>query len=246
VAASDSFSHYVRDFQEWTDGDVVFSALFSTCITAGDACPLSAMNATAVQLEQATWDVLESLKQNPIPFGSQVIDYSFLKRDIQNAMYGPKAWGGLVATLDVLFNNNATEIEALGNTPGITIGDDAGVDAAIDLAMGLAAIHCSDTKRRVATFEEFSPVLDKMYNISSVMGDGNDAAMMRCAQWKIGPKERYEGGFTVQTKNPVLFIGTKWDAYTPLLSAYNVSSGFNGSTVLEINGYGVSRISSSF
>lgn len=219
----------------------MFSAVFTTCVAAGDACPLNTLNATATQLERATWDLLESLKQNPVAFGSLVLDYSLLKKYIQNAMYGPQQWPDLVAALAVLFTANATELEVLGDALGSALSEPAGIASGIALGTGLAAIHCSDTKPRLATFEEFRPVLEEMYSISSVMGDGDDAKIMRCAQWKIEPKERYEGGFTVQTKNPVLFIGTRLDAYTPLLSAYNMSSGFNGSTVLEINGYGVSR-----
>lgn len=64
------------------------------------------------------------------------------------------------------------------------------------------------------------------------------ASMAACAQWPYNAKERYQGDFQVKTKNPVLFIGNTGDAHTPLVSAYNVSSGFEGSSVLEIDGYG--------
>lgn len=63
-----------------------------------------------------------------------------------------------------------------------------------------------------------------------------------CAQWKIEPKERYTGDFNVKTKHPVLFIGNTNDGLTPLVSAKNVSSTFEGSVVLTVDGYGVSFI----
>lgn len=62
--------------------------------------------------------------------------------------------------------------------------------------------------------------------------------MSACAQWPYSAKERYEGDFQVKTKNPVLILGNTGDAFTPLVSAYNLSSGFEGSVVLEIDGYG--------
>ncbi|EMR67890.1 putative peptidase tripeptidyl-peptidase protein [Eutypa lata UCREL1] len=66
---------------------------------------------------------------------------------------------------------------------------------------------------------------------------------MVCAQWQIEPRERYEGSFDgVQTRNPVLFVGNTYDAHTPLVSARNVSAGFAGSVVLEVNGYGHSSL----
>jgi hypothetical protein len=189
-----------------------------------------------------TWDLLDSLKKNPIPMGDKVLDYSFLKKYIHGAMYGPSKWNALAFILYELFISNATMIDAYG----YTLNDDSSTGlSSISLTTAFAAIHCSDRKPRVASFDEFHPTLDALYNISSVMGDNDDTASMLCARWKIEPKERYEGSFTVQTKNPVLFIGNTWDGHTPLLSAYNVSSGFNGSAVLEVHGYGVSAFQSS-
>jgi hypothetical protein len=213
----------------------VFSGIFSTCIAAGNDCPLYTEKATAAQLEQATWELLDSLKRNPITLGNLLVDYSVLKGYIQAAIYGPYAWPALAIFLDALFNDNITE-RALGAAQDLQ----AAVAAIIALITAVSAIHCSDAKPRVATFSEYRPVIDRMYNVSSIMGDAADLVRMRCAQWKIKPKERYEGGFIVQTKNPVLFIGNTWDGHTPLKSAYNVSSGFNGSVVLEVHGYGVS------
>ena len=63
-----------------------------------------------------------------------------------------------------------------------------------------------------------------------------------CAQWKIEPKERYTGDFNVKTKSPVLFIGNTFDGLTPLVSAKNVSSTFEGSALLTVDGYGVSYL----
>lgn len=71
------------------------------------------------------------------------------------------------------------------------------------------------------------------------MGDATTAVSMTCAQWNMDAKERYDGDFQVQSEGPVLLIGNTYDGLTPLVSAQNVSSGFRGSVVLEVNGYGV-------
>lgn len=233
-------SSSISDFQEWTDSDKVFSGIFSTCIAAGSACPLNTQNVTAAQLERSTWDLLDSLKQNPIVLGNVLLDYSALKGVIQAAIYGPSAWPNLAVLLNALLNGVVTEVDASVNALGAAADVQDQIDSSIALTTAISAIHCSDAKLRVTTFNEYRPALEQMYSTSSIMGDASHLVRMRCAQWKIAPKERYEGGFTVQTKNPVLFIGNTWDGHTPLASAYNVSSGFNGSVVLEVNGYGVS------
>jgi hypothetical protein len=62
---------------------------------------------------------------------------------------------------------------------------------------------------------------------------------MRCQRWKIKPKETYTGSFEhIQTRKPLLVIGNTLDGHTPLKSAYNTSSIFEGSSVLELDGNG--------
>ena len=39
-----------------------------------------------------------------------------------------------------------------------------------------------------------------------------------------------------------MFVGGPFDPVTPLISAYNMSTGFEGSVVLQHNGYGVSYL----
>ena len=64
---------------------------------------------------------------------------------------------------------------------------------------------------------------------------------MPCARWPLpGARERYDGDFRVKTKNPVLVVSAVWDPVTPLVSAKNVSSGFEGSVLLQRDGFGVS------
>lgn len=75
-----------------------------------------------------------------------------------------------------------------------------------------------------------------------LVGDVPTYIYSACAQWKIEPKERYTGDFNVKTKSPVLFIGNIFDGLTPLVSAKNVSSTFEDSVVLTVNGWGVSLI----
>lgn len=79
-------------------------------------------------------------------------------------------------------------------------------------------------------------------NDGITVGDALVFLYAACSQWKIEPKERYTGDFNVKTKHPVLFVGNTHDGLTPLVSAKNVSSTFEGSVVLTVDGYGVSLV----
>ncbi|KAH8651203.1 peptidase S33, tripeptidyl-peptidase [Xylariales sp. PMI_506] len=233
------YYHALGDFQEWTDTDSTFRQIFETCIAAGENCTLNALNATADELVDATWALLDLLKTNPVPLGDVVLDYSAAKNDIFNALYDPKDWPDLADTLVGLLGANATQLMALSDsTADLVSTDPVVIEINLSMQISVMAIHCSDRAARAGTLGEFLPALEELYSISSIYGDGTDLINFHCAQWKIEPKERYEGGFDVATPNPVLFIGNTWDPYTPLVSAYNVSAGFNGSVVLEVQGYG--------
>ncbi|KAK2748950.1 hypothetical protein FQN57_007233 [Myotisia sp. PD_48] len=218
----------LSDFEEWTDSDKVFSAIFSHCIEAGpDRCALAGRNATAAELEQSIWDLLYKIKEQPIPVGNAVLDYSTLKMMLAEALYTPDHWPSLTKNLAALLDGDVPE--AWRNVFSL-IGEP-------EILISLYGIHCGEKRVRAASLDEFLPAVDKLSRISRIFGDLLSIAIA-CSHWKIEAKERYTGDFQVKTKNPVLFIGNTFDGHTPLVSAYNVSSGFEGSVVLEVNGYG--------
>lgn len=104
----------------------------------------------------------------------------------------------------------------------------------------LAGIHCGDRAARAGSLDALMPTLERLANVSRVLDGIPGGINIPCAQWRFQPKERYEGDFQVAPRKPVLIVGNTWDGLTPLRSAHNVSSGFKGSVVLEVNGYGVS------
>ncbi len=119
--------------------------------------------------------------------------------------------------------------------------DPASRDSTIATYSSLTGIYCGDNQAQVrptSSLDDFLPFVWNLYNRSRVAGDGAVGSHMRCAQWKIKPKEVYKGSFGASTRVPVLFVGNTLDGHTPLASAYNVSSGYEGSVVLEVGGNG--------
>ncbi|KAF4631629.1 hypothetical protein G7Y89_g6499 [Cudoniella acicularis] len=232
------YYHSLADFEEWTISDLVFSGIFSSCVAAPDNCSLAHENKTAAELEQAVWSLMERVKYHPIPFGNFLLDYSTLKSVIVQSMYSTSSWPTLASLLDALLTGNTSAesailISLITSTAGSS-------EQTLQATIG---IHCGDRSVRASLFDDMLPTIDRLYNTSRIMGDVTPALSMICAQWKMDAKGRYEGDFQVKTKNPALLIGNTFDGFTPLASAYNVSSGLEGSVVLEVNGYGHSSIS---
>ncbi|KAI9150670.1 Tripeptidyl aminopeptidase [Paramyrothecium foliicola] len=230
-----------HDFEEWTDSDKVFHGIFKTCLERPENCALSAEGSTAEEIENKVWDLLDRVKFHPIVSGTHLIDYTVLKAMFAFNLYTTALWPLFAAALQGLLHdetNVALEILLSIFTPT----DLQMAEKQIQVSMALMGIHCSDRTARVASFEEYLPTLNRLYKSSRVMGDTSATLNMGCAQWLFDARERYEGDFHVRTANPILVIGNHFDGHTPLVSAYNVSSGFERSRVLEVAGYGHSAI----
>ena len=199
-------------------------------------------------MEAQAWAALEGLKTEPIALGTTyVLDYSALKGFVQNALYGMDSWPTVALVFDRLLARDEaalTELLLAGQDPDDDSEDVAAAREALATTNALFGIHCGERTVRAATYEEIRPAADKLLGVSRIMGDASSTVMMTCARWEIEARERYEGGFDIRTKEPVLVIGNTYDAHTPLVSARNVSSGLEGSAVLEVNGYGVCCFSS--
>lgn len=232
-----------RDFEEWQLADQSFSGMFNSCVAAPDICSLakSNPNATAADLEQSFFDLVDTLEQRPVAVGDLIVDSSTLYQLAANSLYATTSWENTALMFDMLMTGEIDEVAFLefvglvvpvDNTTLLTIGS---------VFPPLEGIHCSDRApdARAGTYDEFLPAVYQLSNTSKIAGRSDISISMACAQWKLHPKERYEGDFQVSPKNPVLLIANTYDGHTPIQSAHNVSAGFEGSVVLEVNGYGV-------
>ena len=231
-----------------TDADAAFRAFLSECIAAGPSkYALARSNATVASLEKAVYDLTETVKFEPMPFpasmakydavwAGSMIDYSSLKNLIATTLYHPIFFSFMADGIDGLFRGNWTpvarwrDISDLSYRPGFE--DES-----------LQGIRCGDKWKRASGIEDVIPEIEQAANISWIGGNAAfDHSMytMPCARWRLDAKERYMGDFRVKTKNPVLLVGSTYDPVTPLVSAHNISDGFEGSVVLERGGFGVS------
>ena len=101
--------------------------------------------------------------------------------------------------------------------------------------MSFPGIHCSDRIPRTDDYEEIAPAFRLLNDTSIIIGGVNMNTQAMCAQWPWKAKEIYQGDFKAKTKHPLLILSNALDGLTPLVSARNMSSGFEGSVLLEID-----------
>ncbi|KAF0318194.1 nedd8-like protein [Colletotrichum asianum] len=220
------------DDEQWASSDKAFSAVFQSCVASPSTCPLAHRNQTAQELEDATYALINDLNSRPVPFNGTLIDYNVVKGGVMSALYSPSYWPVLTTGLDALMSGNYTSFT---KTWAKLTSSYEGIGASSDSQL---EIRCGDKIARVDTLDEFLPIMDRLVHSSKIFGDVQVILEMTCAQWRLNAKERYAGDFAVKTRHPVMFIGNTADAFTPLVSAKNMSDAFEGSRVLHVDGYG--------
>ncbi|KAI0116151.1 TAP-like protein-domain-containing protein [Hypoxylon sp. NC0597] len=210
------------------------------CVANPDNCALG-HNTTYEQLEATMAQLWHTMRNNPPVYSGPllpypiVFDYSTFISYIFNTLYHPNRFPDLANSLnDLLHGNLETIAEAL-----LTNGPPAQVNA-----QAILGIRCGDKKLRTDKLSDLEPIFEEYRKTSKWFWDWNwGGYVIPCAQWKFHAKERYEGDFNVKTKYPLLFVGNSFDPVTPLISARNMSSGFEGSALLTHNGHGHTSLS---
>ena len=154
------------------------------------------------------------------------------------SLYGVSTWPVTARMLNNVYTGNYTGANALvgllTSSGGDTFDDSAAADA-------ISGIRCGEANFRTDKLADVLPTVKALYAMSPMGGDASSQLPITCSQWSFNARERYSGNFQTRTKNPMLIVNNKFDPVTPLVSAQNVSAGFDGSVVLAQNGYGVSR-----
>lgn len=220
------------------DADATLLEFCRACLQTPTKCALARGNATAEGLQQKILTFVDEAKFRPVVMGPFIVDHDFMSRNIRPALYNPAHWPFFAAWLDALFTGDMIAASAhflvlVARFPAIQTGAGVGDDSAV-------GIQCIDKIPRVDSLDKFLPVVDDFTETSRSIGQNNLYVAMACAQWKIEAKETYKGDFNVKTKNPLFIFSNSYDPATPLRSAQNVSAGFEGSVLLQSEGFGVS------
>lgn len=229
-----------REYDNLPVGEVTLKKFLKACLDTKDqtTCALYRPNTTVEGLTNRIYNLIDQVRSEPIVMGSNittdVVDYNQLKLTLDNALrililYAPALAGYLDSVLER--NKTAYQIYQPIAVPPELPG------SASDALLG---IRCSDSTFRTDNLKDIVPRIEKMADASRLFGDLYPTSYMFCSRWKMQAKGRYEGNFKTKTKNPMLIIGSPYDIRTPFVSAQKVHELFEGSSLLQHNGYGVS------
>jgi hypothetical protein len=238
-----------RELQQVTKSDDVWAGFFKGCMDAPESlCPLKRHATSAEGLQTKIEDLIKTIKYAPIPLGpimpTELVDYSTLKSMIFTGIYYPAQWPILAGLLDGILTAIATTYVENYSVLAGTFAESPGFPS-YSGGEALQGIRCGETAFRTDNVSDLEPALQEFKDESWIIGDSESTAVyMSCAAWRTKAKEIYSGGFDgVKTKNPILFVGSPFDPLTPLPSAKNMSSAFEGSALVQHDGYGHCSVS---
>ncbi|BGP00214.1 hypothetical protein RTBOTA2_003602 [Rhodotorula toruloides] len=259
---------YTNDFWEWgrsgmSDTRKTFEGFFSACAKSGPAgCAFAANDSTAEGLEERYHDLLEKLRQEPLPVshsdvGPGILTPSDVEYTMFHALYAPSTWPNMARLLAETERGNGTSMYATANVAsGKLARKDPARHNPFHRAMSTgssiastAAIMCSDTDPEALRDTSTRTLSQYMHDLRkesrSPTADIWAIWISTCRHWKAKAIETYRGPWTVadglkKTNFPIIFFSQTADPVTPLKAAEKMAAGFGNSsaTLVKQNGFG--------
>lgn len=236
----------LREYNNIANGDVVLTKFFETCLATKNqtACALYRTNETVANLNKKIRDLAEEIKFQPLVMGPNITTDVVTLPNLKTAIDTPlriqiEYASSLSYYLDSIFSRNLTQYRL---SRSVVVTDSTAVPGpTID---AIQNIRCTDSSYRSENFTDVKARVRKAEDLSYLYGDTYPSAFTTCARWLFKSKGRYNGDFKTKTKNPLLIIGSPYDLRTPINGAQTAHDLFEGSALLQHNGYGVSHPSS--
>lgn len=221
------------DVDQLDSADESWRQFLTKCVEAGtEKCAVAALGSTALEVETALGIARDSYRTNPVAVNGTVIDYTMVS--LAYYLFARTA-SDLAPLTSILYSiATRTDLETVVRLYTALAGSFSAAAEPLD------AIKCGDQFPRHANLSAALPDATYYMTSSPLFGEVGVPQVVKCAQWPWAARERYEGDFRVKTAKPVLLLQNTWDAATSLSSAFNMSSGFEGSVVVEQEGWGVS------
>ncbi|KAJ7093548.1 Alpha/Beta hydrolase protein [Mycena epipterygia] len=231
---------------EGADTDKDLQTFIDDCAAAGpDACAFSASSSAEISANLDALSAAILIQPVPVitPVSYGVVDYSFLKSFIFQALYFPyDSFIGLAQGLADLAKGNATTIyAAMGIIPvdcecnSTAPFHDNVYDVLIAISCGDAAPQ-NDTVAQLQAYDASVQAIDSLADIW-----GNERSF--CSGWKLHREDRFKGPFGApNTSFPLFVIGNTADPVTPIAGARWTTDAFPGSVLLTLDSPGHSSL----
>lgn len=235
-----------REYNNIATGDLVLTKFLETCLATKSQkiCALYRPDATVANLTKSIRDLAEEIKFQPLLMGPNITTDVVTLANLKSALDTPLRIQidiaiYLAGYLDAILTRNLTQYRL---TRPLVVTDSTAIPGpTVD---AIVNIRCTDSSYRSENFTDVQARVRKAEELSYLYGDTYPASFMTCSRWPFKSKGRYNGDFKTKTKNPMLIIGSPYDLRTPFKGAQKVHDLFEGSALLQHNGYGVSHQSS--
>ncbi|KXT08261.1 hypothetical protein AC579_8477 [Pseudocercospora musae] len=234
-----AFNWYGDIFEDesFTDTEGVLEGFFKECFKAEDNCSLSSVAKDSHHLHKLVFAFSEGLKQQPISVYVNTTVYGLLDypslwyNGIFPALYKPASWYSLADNLAKLLKGNATDaFLAYGRSAAWDMEGDANEFVSLNDAPTGPAYWPQD---RETLLQEILPELNRSIFAATEIGD-----YYARQQWSIPTTHNFTQLPHVETAHPLLVLSTTYDPICPLISAKAANAAFDGSQIVEVQGYG--------
>ncbi|KAM7206556.1 Alpha/Beta hydrolase fold [Naviculisporaceae sp. PSN 640] len=233
------------DSEAFTDTDKVFQGFLSECTKAGPSkCALASISSDPQVLAEKLTTSIAALQDEPLSVYINSTVYGILDywtvwdEAIFEALYRPTMWYDLAKNLASLLQGNATDAFLAYGFESPNAWNTTARGDALEFVMFNDGVTGPDNfpKDRASFLDELLP----FFNQSMFSATEYDTYFKKRA-WTLGKTHGYKPvrhGRPVKTRHPILILSTSYDPICPLISAKSALESFEGSRLIEVQGYG--------
>ncbi|KAI0526726.1 Alpha/Beta hydrolase protein [Xylaria bambusicola] len=228
------------DTEDLVDSETVFDGFLDECIKAREDCPLARFGPSKEALRERILSLASALRQDPLNvyvdnrrYG--LLDDRTLLYDAHNAIPAalkkPVTWPTLAENLAKWLDGNATDAflaYGLGK-PWPSAGD---AERFVMLNDGASGARYWPQDRQTM-LDWLVPFINR-----SIFAPTEHGVYYAKQQWLVPKTHSYVPSHTVQTAHPLLILTMTYDPVCPLISARSAQRAFQGSQIVEVEGYG--------
>ncbi|KAB5578829.1 Alpha/Beta hydrolase protein [Coniochaeta sp. 2T2.1] len=226
------------DWEAMADTERVLHGFYGECLKAGPGnCTLASLADSKEKLSELVDLKLEEMKDQPIAVYVNDTVYGLLTFEklwlngVFPALYFPESWYGLANNLAQLLEGNATNAYlAYGQRKAWQLEGDANRFVMMNDGLSGSEYWAQDRDSLVEALmplmkqSSFSPSALQIYYAKQ--------------QWLYSRTHPYKPRKGVKTAGPMLILSTSFDPICPLVSAESANEAFEGSKMVEVQGYG--------
>ncbi|KAI0534073.1 Alpha/Beta hydrolase protein [Xylaria digitata] len=225
------------DTEDLVDAEAVFNGFLNECIKARDDCPLARFGSSKEMLRERILTLASKLREQPLNvyidnrIYGLLDDRTLLYGAIPTALRKPATWPALAENLAQWLGGNATQaLLAYGlGKPWPLLGDAERFVMLNDGASG--AQHWPQDRQTILDW--LVPFINR-----SLFAPTEHGIYYAKQQWLVPKTHDYTPTYGVETAHPLLILTTTYDPVCPLVSARSARRAFQGSQIVEVQGYG--------